>query len=618
VRFALLDDTLNLVEEKEDLRWPHQIAFALYGLRSNPELTEEQLRAVELETHAWELSPRGGSHKHWESHYQPLTISGDNEPLVVRPALSDLGEAALNQWAETLSVVRTPFLRARYADLLWDLTHVISPDRQRDFRAGQIAVDAYVEGATLEGPGSDIGGVLALERAFQIATTINDGDRIERVLDELFARGEMAPLQHMGIWIMPSRCLLGYRKRSRKREEELIAYLERRLQQANDEVNGHASDAAIGGLLDLYRGEQYKEARLRAIHRHQATWEAQAKTSSAGVAITWLSNVVATLEKEGLYEEAERLRVDVEALGPKALEEMHTFHAETSIPCEELEAQIESLIAVDHPFVALFRLARNLTPKCDALRAQAIEHDRIFIHRRLFPRVIIGRDGLPKARIGSAEDDLPGVMVEEAMHTMMLSPSLFHIGFTRATERFQFAPDDLMETIRASFFCSEEIATPLQEGLRAYNDGDYTKAMSVLIPQTEAMLREVLRFLGIPIRKRRRGSGMYELKNMNDVLSEQRVVDLLEEDLLFFLKIIFIDKRGWNLRNEFAHGALPASAFNGNTASAVVMALVQLGMIGPHGAYLPSEREEPDESSSDSDVTADVETVSPNLPEEDA
>lgn len=608
MRFALLDDTLNSIEEKDDLRWPHQIAFALYGLRSHLELTKEQLRAIELEAHAWDLSPRGSSQRRWESHYQPLTISGDNEPLVVRPTLSDLGEAALDQWAETLSVVRTPFMRARYADLLWDLRHVIAPDRPKDFRAGQIAVDAYVEGAALEGPDSDIGRVLSLERAFQIATTMNDGDRIERVLDELFVRGETAPLQHMGIWIMPSRCLLGYRKRSRKREEQLIAYLERRLQQANDEVNGHASDAAIGGLLDLYKLESNKEVRLRGVHLHKATWEAHAKTSSAGVAISWLSNLVTTLEKEGLHEEAERLRVEIEGLGLKALDEMHTFHTETSIPREELEAQIEGLLAVDHPFLALFRLAKNLSPRCDTLRAQAIEHDKTFVYRRLVHRVIIGRDGLPKATIGSSEDDMPGVMVEEAMHEMLLSPSLFHMGYTRAKERFAFVPGDLMETIRDSFFCSEEIAESLQEGLRAYDDGDYKKAISVLIPQVEAMLREVLRFLGIPIRKNRRESGMYDLKNINDVLGEQRVEGLLEEDLLFFLKIVFIDRRGWNLRNEFAHGALPASAFNVNTASAVVMALIQLGMIGPHGAYIPSRREQSDEPPTNSDEATEEDT----------
>ena len=240
------------------------------------------------------------------------------------------------------------------------------------------------------------------------------------------------------------------------------------------------------------------------------------------------------------------------------------------------------------------------------------------MYRRLVHRVIIGRDGLPKATIGSSEDDMPGVMVEEAMHAMLLSPSLFHLGYTRAKERFQFDPDDLMETIRASFFCSEEIATPLREGLRAFDDGDCTKAISVLIPQMEAMLREMLRFLGIPIRKRRRDSGMYEFKNMNDVLSEQRVEDLLEEDLLFFLNIIFIDKRGCNLRNEFAHGALPASAFNVNTSSAVVMALIQLGMIGPHGIYISSGREEPDGPSGDSGAPTEGETDSTNHPEEDA
>ena len=560
-------------------------------------MTDEQSRALELEIHAWDLRPANGSQKYWDTHYQPLKLNGDDGPPIYRPVLSDLGEEAIDQWSDTLSFVRDPFLKARYADLLWDLAHVIGCGRPRDFRAGQIAVDAYAANSVPPDSNSDIYAVLSFERAFEIAKEMNDTVRIDRVLDGLFSLGEQAPLSSMGVWCVVSRCLLGLRKRTSNREAQLATYLEKRLQQTNDEVNGHASDAALKSLLELYKGEPRREDRLRVIKLHMATWEAQAKASSAGVAISWLSNVVATLEKEGVYEDAERLRVVIEELGPKALDEMHTFHAETTMDRKEVEDSIETLIAVDHPFLALFRLARNLAPNCDTLRAQAIEHDKTFMYRRLFHRVIIGHDGLPKATIGSAEDDMPGVMVEEAMHSMLLAPSLFHLGYTTAKGRFQFQPDALMSTIGVSFFCSEEIAGPLREGLEAYDASDYTKAISVLIPQIEAMLREVLKFLGIPIHKSRRQGGMSERKNMNDILSDQRVEELLEEDFLFFLRIVFIDKRGWNLRNEFAHGALPTKAYKVNTASAVMMALIQFGMIGPHGVYLSSEVEQHESSS---------------------
>jgi hypothetical protein len=82
---------------------------------------------------------------------------------------------------------------------------------------------------------------------------------------------------------------------------------------------------------------------------------------------------------------------------------------------------------------------------------------------------------------------------------------------------------------------------------------------------------------------------MSDLKNMTDILDEPSVIDVLEEDLLFFIRIVFVDRRGWNLRNEVAHGILPADAFHEGTASAVIMILFLLAMIGPHGVYVTPE-----------------------------
>lgn len=152
--------------------------------------------------------------------------------------------------------------------------------------------------------------------------------------------------------------------------------------------------------------------------------------------------------------------------------------------------------------------------------------------------------------------------------------------------------------IAQSYLCSPEIAGSVLEGVCAYDDNDYTKTITVLIPQIEAMLRGLLKLLSIPVRKRPgRRSEYGDLKNMNDILSEPGVIDAIEEDLLFFIRIIFVDRRGWNLRNEFAHGTLPADAFHQGTASAVMMVLFLLAMIGPHGLYKAADEPAQDKQS---------------------
>jgi hypothetical protein len=227
--------------------------------------------------------------------------------------------------------------------------------------------------------------------------------------------------------------------------------------------------------------------------------------------------------------------------------------SEMPIDRQELDESIEQIIAVDHPFLAIFRLARNLSPKCGSLRLQVKEQEKDFVFYSLLPRTIIGHEGLPKASIGSSETDLEGRMVEEAMHSFLLTPNFFHLGYAKTKERFDFTHQDLAKMIPASYLCSPETSESLAEGVQAYDEEDYTKAISVLIPQIEAMLRQLLKLIGISIRKGiRRKSGLSELNNMNNIREDRRVQDAMEEDLLFFLRIVFIDKRGWNLRNEFA------------------------------------------------------------------
>jgi lysyl-tRNA synthetase class 1 len=588
--FTFIDEVIAQFDRRRDKFWTHEVSGALYALGVDTHLSEEERRALNIEIDAWEFRAGGRKPSDWGTYHHPLQLGNrEDGSTIYRPDLSELGGDAISIWSNRLQLVTSPFLKARYADLLWDLSHIIQPGSKRDFRAGQAAVDAYIDIASALEKISDIEAVIALERAFQIAMELNDAVRTELVADRLLLLGSLAPLQSIGVWSMPSRCLLGNRKVAGSRHDQLTLELERRLDEAAQAVNGYACDVAADSLFKTYRSETDRTKRIRVLRTLADTWEKQAEKADAGVAIHWLSSVVQRLEGAGLNEDADRLRLTIEKRGPEALASMKTMSVETPIDRQELEESINQIIGTKHPFLALFRLARSLSPKCESLRLQVKEHENEFIFYTLFPRTIIGHDGLPKAIIGSSDTDLEGRMVEEATQSLMLSPSFFHLGYAKAKERFGFTPQNLAEIVSESYLCSADMAKPLSEGLQAYDAEDYTKVISVIIPQIEAMLRELLKILEIPIRKgNRRHSGFSELKNMNDILADQRVVDVMEEDLLFFLRIVFIDKRGWNLRNEFAHGSLPAEAFNLGTASVVMMAMLTLAMIGPHGMYLSS------------------------------
>jgi len=101
--------------------------------------------------------------------------------------------------------------------------------------------------------------------------------------------------------------------------------------------------------------------------------------------------------------------------------------------------------------------------------------------------------------------------------------------------------------------------TYLLEGVRAWLDGDLTKAVHVLVPQVERGLRNIVGQLGRPVTKPHpavRDVGV--AVTMGDVLYNDEIAEALGPDITLYLLAVYADPRGMNLRNRVAHGQLGA------------------------------------------------------------
>jgi lysyl-tRNA synthetase class 1 len=100
----------------------------------------------------------------------------------------------------------------------------------------------------------------------------------------------------------------------------------------------------------------------------------------------------------------------------------------------------------------------------------------------------------------------------------------------------------------------------------------------------------LLRILGRPVSKSTDDGN--QPKNMNDVLYDPVVKDALDPKLWSFLKVLYTDNRGMNLRNLVAHGVAPAAAFNRVNASLVVQSVVFLALIRDKATYVVGDQAE--------------------------
>lgn len=97
-------------------------------------------------------------------------------------------------------------------------------------------------------------------------------------------------------------------------------------------------------------------------------------------------------------------------------------------------------------------------------------------------------------------------------------------------------------------------------GLLAGLHGRFIEALHVLLPQVEHMFRALLVSHGM-IASSVDSLGIQKEFDINQLLRSTDLENLLGEDLYFLLQVLLIDRFGWNLRNETAHGMLMPSAF---------------------------------------------------------
>jgi hypothetical protein len=80
-----------------------------------------------------------------------------------------------------------------------------------------------------------------------------------------------------------------------------------------------------------------------------------------------------------------------------------------------------------------------------------------------------------------------------------------------------------------------------------------------------------------------------DAKGMNDILSDERMREVLTENLWRYLTVVYIDKRGMNLRNDLAHGLLEPKIFNKAVADRVFHTLLALSLLRAGKAQKASE-----------------------------
>ncbi|WP_442942153.1 DUF4209 domain-containing protein [Nostoc sp.] len=483
----------------------------------------------------------------------------------------NLTDEHLNFLTEIAPEVSEPELQARIADILWV--------KKRNYRMAQLAVTAYLQSATeLEDPEKWSWCFERIERALRLAHKINYQTKlvvahIEAVLDRY--NGEdplwlsvklMELLQEYKLGNPTKYAALAEKAaiiaESSQDWDKARNYWEIKAEWHRIDKNAEQTHAARMLAAETYIKEaedsltKHPQPYLKASDDLQKAFEAFEKLKSQGT----------EEEKAAAKARSEEVRKLLPQYQKQSLNELITISSQFNISTEveQAKAYVKGKKFQD----AILTLALlGIPSKVSHLRQKVQETAWL---SRFTPITIMNEMGKVVARQSSDPDEAEKEIRFEMYRIAVDYQKLHTLAYIEpAREQINLEHNvqlkDLFAIVSNNPFVPPGREYQFAKGLYAGLIGDFFTSTHILIPQIENSIRYLLRRQGALPSKIDIDKGIEDERDLNTTLfprNYSEINSIFNEDALFDIQGLLIERSGSNLRNRMAHGLINDSEFN--------------------------------------------------------
>lgn len=591
---GFLQQVLDEYDAKAEDFHEYELAGALdKAAKARKPLNEDDWRGYMAEGWAFFFDhSEPGETSDWGTHFGPVFSRTRKDGTVVHnPDPRQIDAGIVQHWQRRRDQVRHPVMRARYADLLWDLRKHVTGERANVDDA-RVAIGAYIEAIQRAAPACAIDNIHRLVRALELAISINDAVRVEGARDAMFALyDKIVDPTEGGSWPWLFDNLYDNKKvpLTDEQRRHMINSLEVILKRCTDPEQKETFDpwnaeSAAQRLAAHFAKENRPDDVRRVVRAYGEAFVHLSRQATGIVSIGWLQQVHDEYRRYGMHVEADQVLVLYKQKGEEAQGQMAHIRVDVSVDREAVEKALDELTSRDAES-ALAGIATAFVPSVS--RAQEMLqrlHDggsSIMAH---FGVRILG-DHQIIADVGSIAGDLDGRVILQLSQEMDVSWRFLALALDWTYQKFSVGTDGVLDFVRPSALFDALREPLLRQGLDAYFADDHVKAIHVLVPQIEAMLRRLLGYLGQPTSKRMRSpKGVMQEKTLTDVLEREPAVTAFFkesglDDWQVYLRVFLTEPSGWNLRNRLAHGLVAPDQFTRQISDWVIHSMLMLGLL---------------------------------------
>ncbi|MFO5472108.1 MAG: DUF4209 domain-containing protein, partial [Dolichospermum sp.] len=501
---------------------------------------------------------------------------------------SNLAEEYLNFLTKIAPEISDPELQARVADILWV--------KNGNYQMAQLAVEAYLESAKqLEDPQKWSHCVDRIERSLRLARKINYKPEIViEYIDEVLNRyqGEDS------LW-------LSIKLHELLQDEKNINLLRKK------QLLNTAKYAALAEKGAIFQESSKEWDKARNYWEIKAGWHRieknveKAYTARMLAAETYIKEAEDSLTKhplpylkasrdlqkaleaferlksQGTEEERAAINTRLEEIHKRLLEyqqkssnELITISSEFNIS-EEVELARSQVRGKEFPEALLSLASLATPPKVSELR-QSVKETASLSH--FFPIVKMNEMGKVVARQITNSDDgeeaikfemyVKAAEYQKIYAQAFIEPARYQIFSEHIIQKEEnkIKETDLLPRVSNSPFVPSGREHLFAKGLYAGLIGDFVTSTHILIPQIENSVRYLLSNRGaITSGIDNKNNGIQKEDNLNTTLFPSKypqITSIFDENTLFDLQGLLIEKSGSNLRNRMAHGLINDNDFS--------------------------------------------------------
>lgn len=281
------------------------------------------------------------------------------------------------------------------------------------------------------------------------------------------------------------------------------------------------------------------------------------------------------LRAGGLNQEANTIHRQVESIGkePEYLNSMQKFEFTQRIPQDEIDKLSNAVVSSSDP-AAYLALSNNFVPSWKAAKKAAKNDTQAHISD-MIGNLTVNEDGVPIAK----DDGSPELrkIIRYYDSQFMVCGILQSIVILKLVSDSKFTYEHIKPYIDKLQVLNNGTYETVKLGFDYWFDGKYFEAVSILIPQLEDMLGDLVQKFGIS-RYRQKDDDLVEHKTLGPILSDLKKT--LGDDTYHFLHYTLIDPAKHNLRNYNGHGKIK-SGDKAIERKALLVLLAYLAVLAP-------------------------------------